>query len=185
MSSGFLGPWFCSLFFNTSNDCKKQTHLEAHTYPHLAEDALNKGSGNLKDFWVIVLKIGPFNEWRHAENFLRLWALRTRGKTFRLERGARLFEAYRERYALKMWVQRQAREYFSKICETMTTSTMMIPYEAEAVEEEAEAEEECFSFSGMFRGPLEEITMKDIETIRMQLEKKGNLKKKRRRTIKL
>jgi hypothetical protein len=41
MLPGGPGPWFCSLLFNTSDDSKKQTHLIAHTLPHLAVDVLN------------------------------------------------------------------------------------------------------------------------------------------------
>ena len=41
MLPGGPGPWFCSLLFNTSDDSKKQTHLIAHTVPHLAVEVLN------------------------------------------------------------------------------------------------------------------------------------------------
>jgi hypothetical protein len=47
ITPGGLGPWFCSLFFNTSTSekCKKQTHIVAHTYPHLVLDAMNRKEG--------------------------------------------------------------------------------------------------------------------------------------------
>jgi ABC-type Zn2+ transport system substrate-binding protein/surface adhesin len=42
VTPGGQGPWFVALLFNTSRDCKKQTHLVAHTHPHMAMDILNK-----------------------------------------------------------------------------------------------------------------------------------------------
>jgi hypothetical protein len=115
MIPGGLGPWFCSLLFNTSEKCKKQTHLVAHTFPHLALDALNKKATTttttaIENCWVMMIKIGPFERWEECVSFLNLWTTKTRGKTRRLERGVELFKIYHARYALKMWVQTKTKQ---------------------------------------------------------------------------
>ena len=121
-SPGGAGPWYCSLLFNTSERCKKQTHLIAHTMPHLTLDALNRvGSKrraldeeeeddeeddrNAKKHWIMMLKIGPFESWNDSLAFLNLWLLRTRGKTRRLEKGFELYNTYRDLHKLHIWVQ--------------------------------------------------------------------------------
>ena len=105
MTPGGLGPWFCALFFNTSTESKKQTHLIAHTLPHLACDMLNRPGTTSKDCWVIMLKIGPFDDWNVALGFLEQWMSRKRGKQRRLERGLELFALYRHAYNLVLWSQ--------------------------------------------------------------------------------
>jgi hypothetical protein len=133
MLPGGPGPWFCSLLFNTSDDSKKQTHLIAHTLPHLAVDVLNtekkrkrrRGSVSAAqqqqdeedvedvsavanataECWIMILKIGPFNVWSDAVAFLNLWTGKTRGKARRLERGLELYEQYGVAYQLNLWGQ--------------------------------------------------------------------------------
>jgi hypothetical protein len=108
------GPWFCSLLFNTSVKCKKQTHLVAHTAPHLAVDALNRsrkrprkstGDEVANDFWVMICKVGPFDVWADAMTYLDMWTTKTRGKNKRWERGLELFEMYGKAHNLHLWVQ--------------------------------------------------------------------------------
>jgi hypothetical protein len=113
MIPGGPGPWFCCLLFNTSTTkCKKQTHLIAHTLPHLAVDVLNKASPlqEKSDCWVAILKIGPFEKWCDCVSFLQLWTNHTRGKLRRLERGMELFYAYHQQYQLRAWLQSKTRD---------------------------------------------------------------------------
>lgn len=131
------------LLFNTSQKNKKQTHLIAHTLPHLAVDYLNKpllasssssgssqrkkkrlkvkredeheGDGDDDDenedgCWVMILKIGPFDRWSNAMAFLNMWTSKTRGKMRRLERGIELFNDYKDKYQLRMWIQQTDRD---------------------------------------------------------------------------
>jgi hypothetical protein len=94
-------------------DCKKQTHLIAHTMPHLAVDVLNKmpkRKSKQTNCWVMILKIGPFNVWSDAVSFLNLWTEKTRGKARRLERGLELYEMYRTEHDLQIWGQTHTRE---------------------------------------------------------------------------
>lgn len=103
---GGLGPWFCALFFNLNRKSKKQTHLIAHTWPHLAGDLLNKPGG--KDAWIMMLKVGPFAQSDAAEAFLALWTGHNKGQQRRLERGIELYARYRHQYAeLVLWGQAQ------------------------------------------------------------------------------
>lgn len=111
MIPGGGGPWFAALLFNTSTTSKKQTHLIAHTSPHLAADILNRGHSDDKDnFWVIILKVGPFQKWSECLSYISLWTTQTRGRERRLERGVELFKMYWENYRLTMWIQDKARD---------------------------------------------------------------------------
>jgi hypothetical protein len=105
MLCGGPGPWFCSLLLNTSETSKKQTHLIAHTMPHLAVDIFNKSKTDKSYCWVILLKIGPFDVWSEAVAFLNLWTDKTRGKSRRLERGLELFSMYGNAHNLCLWGQ--------------------------------------------------------------------------------
>jgi len=116
ISSGGLGPWFCSLLFNTSEKCKKQTHIIPHTYTHLAVDSLNRATAadtgkkrqrkeENEDCWVLIFKVGPFTSWNDCVAFATLWATKTRGKAPRLSKGYELYEFYRQKYGLKLWSQ--------------------------------------------------------------------------------
>lgn len=115
---GGPGPYFCTLFFNTSVKCKKQTHLFAHTFPHLAIDVLNKTQSAEKrrareesdDCWIMMLKVGPFCRWDQCCSFLQLWSDKTRGKEKRFNRGVELFWRYQASLGLKMWVQTKERD---------------------------------------------------------------------------
>jgi len=115
---GGLGPWFCTLYFNASQSkkCKKQTFIIACSMPHLALDALNVGSAELRasrqadgECWVMILKIGPFERWNDAQRFMAAWTAQTRGKGRRIDRGMELFHSYRERYKLQAWGQFRTR----------------------------------------------------------------------------
>ena len=185
--TGFLGPWFCSLFFNTSLKCKKQTHLEAHTYPHLTVDVLNKGlySGDDQNCWTIILKIGPFTEWSGAQKFRDLWIAHTRGKLCRLQRGVFLFKAYAKDYNLKMWAQSQMRDLAIK---DFFEERQEPPQEKKREFTEQKAHEiehnasESFSFDALFHTTLlEEITMGAIDERHSACEKSIAKKRKIKR----
>ena len=111
--TGGPGPWFCCLLVNTSTKCKKQTHLAVHTSPQLAVDALNRSrkrsrkssSAEDADFWVMLCKVGPFEEFHNAVAYFQLWTTRTRGKSKRWERGVELFQTYHEAHCLHFWYQ--------------------------------------------------------------------------------
>ena len=98
-----MGPWFVALLFNTSTKSKKQTHIVAHTFPHLAVDILNKYGAS--DCWVIMIKVGPFDSWDTCIAYLSVWTQNTRGRNKRLERGVEIYNSYCEMYNLTMWVQ--------------------------------------------------------------------------------
>lgn len=170
---GFLGPWFCSLFFNTSSECKKQTHLEAHTYPHLAEDALNRGNTSDKECWITILKVGPFEKWEHALTFRDLWASHTRGKMFRLERGIHLFKTYKDTYNLKLWAQTEMRE--EALRRYVKEEKRMDNEWVEECEEE-EDEEEVRTFESMYN-ELDEVTLGAIDAMRAEIERAGTRKR--------
>lgn len=109
---GGLGPWFVVLAFNTSTSekCKKHTHLVAHTLPHLAIDNLKRSHSQgldpkADDFWVIMMKVGPFEDWNVCVSYLNEWNMQTRGRTRRLERGWNLYTRYKSTYHLCMWGQ--------------------------------------------------------------------------------
>lgn len=110
MLCGGPGPWFCSLLLNTSETSKKQTHLIAHTMPHLAVDIFNKSKTDKSYCWVMLLKIGPFNVWSEAVAFLNLWTDKTRGKSRRLERGLELFSMYGHAHNLCLWGQTKTQQ---------------------------------------------------------------------------
>jgi hypothetical protein len=97
---GGQGPWFCALLCNTAPTSRKQTHIIAHTLPHLSVSFLNS-RGN--DRWVILMKIGPFSCWSSAVCFLRLWTLRTRGQGRRVDKGMELFQRHCNELHLTMW----------------------------------------------------------------------------------
>lgn len=110
-SPGGLGPWFVALLFNTSDESKKQTHLVAHTLPHLATDILNKATASdKKSYWVIMAKVGPFENWADCIAYLNLWTFRTRGRKKRLERGIELWEQFRHKLGLTLWAQTNERD---------------------------------------------------------------------------
>ncbi len=85
------GPWFCALLYNTHN----QTRVLAHTTPHLEVDALNASSTAP---WAVVLKVGPFESWATAADFLQQWT-----PTRTVERGMQLFACYHIIHNLHLW----------------------------------------------------------------------------------
>lgn len=78
--------------------------------PHLALDIFNKSKTDTSYCWVMLLKIGPFDEWSKAVSFLNLWTDKTRGKTRRMERGLELFAMYGHAHKLSLWGQSQTQE---------------------------------------------------------------------------
>ena len=110
---GGPGPWFCALLFNIlfnpSQKSKKQTHLIAHTLPHLAVDILNR---NAKDdtCWVMMNKVGPFSDWGECVAYLNMWTTKTRGQKRRLDRGFELFVEFYALLGLHFWCQYEEKE---------------------------------------------------------------------------
>lgn len=199
---GFLGPWFCSLLFNTSTKCKKQTHLVAHTYPHLTVDALNKNTSTNKrkrkddeDCWVIIIKVGPFCEWDHATTYLNLWMLHTRGKACRLERGLMLYQEYKEQYGLKMWTQTANRSqlvatFFAEDA-AVVVSPMRQGFVGDVQNEDDENDERYDNGGGKrttldqmlstFQNvDLKEVNVGDIKQFHTQIEAASSIKAKTR-----
>jgi hypothetical protein len=151
---GGQGPWFCGLIFNTSDACKKQTHLIAHTLPHFAVDSLNKKHQKSKErdnCWILIMKIGPFERWSHALAFLHLWTDKSRGKFRRIERGLELFHTYQTAYNLKLWAiqetqihakQRFFEHSFGSVVFNMYDPAFVVPVRPVAEEEEDEFDED-------------------------------------------
>jgi hypothetical protein len=190
------GPWFCSLLFNTSEECKKQTHLISHTLPHLAVDVLNKpptvGSEEKKrsreteeNCWVMILKVGPFEKWAHSVAFLNLWTEKTRGKMRRLERGLDLFHMYKNAYKLKLWAQPASRDaclqsFYHPPLPAETTLSNVASESNETFLEEGEMEVSEQKAIGMSleemqlvfapAGPMDGTIVKQIKEVHQKLE---------------
>jgi hypothetical protein len=126
-SCGGMGPWFVALLFNTSDECKKQTHLLAHTMPHLASDVLNKTDSD--DCWIIIIKVGPFEIWDDCVAYLNLWTSRTRGRLRRLERGVEIFRMYANKLGLTFWYQTQSKEHALEQHKSYKTSKKVITHQ--------------------------------------------------------
>lgn len=114
---GGLGPWFVAMLVNVSKRHKKHTHILAHTYPHLAIDILNKGNTSIDptgnaNFWIMLIKVGPFFEWEKCLSYLNLWAFKTRGQSKRIEYGIELYLSYCEQLSLTLWVQTRDKGFF-------------------------------------------------------------------------
>ena len=114
---GGLGPWFVAMLVNVSKRHKKHTHILAHTYPHLAIDILNKGNTSIDptgnaNFWIMLIKVGPFYEWEKCLSYLNLWAFKTRGQSKRIEYGIELYLNYCEQLSLTLWVQTKDKGFF-------------------------------------------------------------------------
>jgi hypothetical protein len=114
---GGLGPWFVAMLVNVSDKHKKHTHILAHTYPDLAIDVLNKGNkcvdptGNA-NFWIILMKVGPFLSWSTCLSYLNMWAFKTRGQSKRIEYGVELYLKFCEPLRLTLWVQTKDKTHF-------------------------------------------------------------------------
>lgn len=123
---GGLGPWFVCLFFNTSTKCKKQTHILSHTLPHLYLDLLNRSyQPGSENFWVLMMKVGPFEWWDDSLSFLQLWTDKTRGRERRVERGFELFYAYQSHWNLTLWLQPRGKDEVIK--EFMENRFVFVP----------------------------------------------------------
>ena len=114
---GGLGPWWCQLLFCVSNVPKKQTHLCSHTYPHLYEKVMNKTMITSSDRkrardtgWATMQVVGPFEKWKHAVVFQKLWSEHTRGKLRRLQQGVKLLSLFHEKYQLFMELPTKTRD---------------------------------------------------------------------------
>lgn len=174
---GGMGPWFCALLFNTSEECKKQTHLLAHTLPHLAPDVLNKSESD--DCWVTIIKVGPFEVWDECVAYLNLWTLRTRGRLRRLERGIEIFRKYAKPLGLTFWYQNETRETIMEQHKRYKRSKRIVPTETEETKKRPRATsasdniqlenvEEIFC-TGV---PMENITLGMIKSAQFKKAKK-------------
>lgn len=116
---GGMGPWFVVLACNTSlsANCKKHTHLMAHTMPHLAIDCLKRGGAN--EFWVILHKVGPFEDWKQCVAYLHQWNAQTRGRLRRIERGWLLYKQHKDELGLSMWSQPRPLDAQLKLLESI------------------------------------------------------------------
>lgn len=184
---GGLGPYFCSLFFNTSSKCKKQTHLAAHTYPHLIQDRMNsqiiRGSDERKrerqedeECWVQILKVGPFQSWNQCKLFLSTWIDKTRGKKRRLERGVELARQYQKH----IWVQDKARD---DVVKQFYQDIASVHFDEE-VEEEKEEEKQVPAlsheiFAHVLSHPAEAIPIKTVKEIHVRLDPSKKKKSKK------
>lgn len=196
---GGQGPWFCGLIFNTSDVCKKQTHLIAHTLPHFAVDSLNKKHQKSKErdnCWILIMKIGPFERWSHAVAFLHLWTDKSRGKFRRIERGLELFYAYHISYNLKLWAiqetqvhakQRFFEHSFGSVVFNMYDPSFVVPARPVVIAEEEDSddenenkdEQEAFltSLKELFKEPVLVHHIKDAQGL---LEKSSGAKKRQK-----
>jgi hypothetical protein len=196
---GGLGPWFCGLVFNTSDACKKQTHLTAHTLPHLAEDILNKKHPKSKErdnCWIMIMKIGPFERWSHALAFLHLWTDKSRGKFRRIERGLELFYAYQVDYNLRLWTIRETQiqakqrffeHSFGNVVFNMYDPSFVVPTrpiveeeeESEEDENEEENQQDVFltSLKDLFKEP---VVVQHVRNVQGVLEKVAGPKKRQK-----
>ena len=97
----------------------------AHTHPHMATDILNKpgASSSLmerkkrerdENFWVTMMKVGPFEDWSQCVEYLSLWSNKIRGPMRRLERGLEIYAKYRTEMGLTMWAQKETKETVMK-----------------------------------------------------------------------
>jgi hypothetical protein len=97
------GPWFVALLWNTAKS-KKHTEIVLHTYPHLYTYHFNKKDANA--FWVILMKIGPFEEWKSCVDFFNQWSQKTRNRMARIEKGIHMHQKLNETKGfVTLWVQ--------------------------------------------------------------------------------
>ncbi len=178
--SGGLGPWYVSLLFNTSKKCKKQTHLVAHTSPHLVVDFMNKPAPSTEkkrqkeeeeDCWIMIVKIGPFDSYNNSCAFKKLWTNQTRGKMRRLERGVELFNMYRAQYNLKMWSEVRLRDDVLKLFFHPSSSALQLPPPTEVMSEGDEEQEDQVAVTaaerkrGAGNGSRVRLTLEDMKQI--------------------
>lgn len=104
------GPWFVALLWNT-NQSKKQTEIVAHTYPHLFTQFYNNKDKNA--FWVILMKIGPFDEWSKCTKLCQQWSQKTRDRVARIEKGITLHQKMTDTKTT-LWIQTKDRETIRK-----------------------------------------------------------------------
>lgn len=100
------GPWFVALLWNTSKSGKKQTEVVIHTYPHLFIHAYN--SKDVSSFWVVLMKVGPFEQWSKATVFSTQWSQKLRTCTARIEKGITLCTESHD--PLTLWIQTKDKE---------------------------------------------------------------------------
>lgn len=102
------GPWFVALLWDTCERSKKHTEIVIHTYPHLYTHFYNNKDGS---FWVILMKIGPFEEWGKCVEFFNQWSQKTRNRMARIEKGILL---HQNKSSLTLWIQTKDKETIKK-----------------------------------------------------------------------
>lgn len=183
---GGQGPWFVALLFNTSDDCKKQTHLVAHTHPHMATDILNKPAtmerkkrGRDENFWVIMMKVGPFTDWSKCVEYLHLWSHKIRGPMRRLERGLEIFAKYRLDLGLTMWAQKETKENViaqKKLAKETMLNPMTMQQQTKRAEKKQEQQEQVAIEL------IEEIFRQPKDTNKSTILQLKDIQKKRNKT---
>jgi len=108
---GGPGPWFAALLFNTNAKDKKQSKIISHTYPHFMVDFLNKNTP-LDAPWVLLMKIGPFQNWQDSLSFVTLWSHKTKSKTARIEKGIQLWSEHA--YEITLWIEQRQKNQMIK-----------------------------------------------------------------------
>lgn len=92
----------------------------------------NENDETTEDFWVIMMKVGPFEDWDQCVAYLNEWNTQTRGRARRLERGWELYQQHFQVLKLTMWGQydtldtvtsrRKAKKKTSRFTTTTTTT---------------------------------------------------------------
>lgn len=103
------GPWFVALLWNTYAE-KKQTEIVIHTYPHLFTNALN--TKDASSFWVVLMKVGPFEKWSKGVLFSSQWSQKLRNCVARIEKGITLCTTYED--SLTLWIQTKDKDTIKK-----------------------------------------------------------------------
>lgn len=114
------GPWFVALLWNTTQS-KKQTEIVAHTYPHLFTQVYNNKDKNA--FWVILMKMGPFDEWSKCVILCQQWSQKTRDRVARIEKGITLHQKMDD---ITLWIQTKDRETIKKEYEDYLKSKISV-----------------------------------------------------------
>lgn len=72
------GPWFAALLIDAcpTSSSYNQSKIVIHTYPHLFTNAFNEKEPS--SFWVVLLKVGPFECWSKGFDFSNQWNHKTR-----------------------------------------------------------------------------------------------------------
>jgi hypothetical protein len=65
-------------------------------------DFLNKNT-DTNTPWILLMKIGPFQDWQESLSFLNSWSHKTKNKTARIEKGIQLWQERQDEMTL--WIE--------------------------------------------------------------------------------